>query len=192
MAYPVSMTSPPPRPPSERDAANSDAAWTLVRWIGIPLVLVAALYFVQRTLDERPLVVVTNSGAMRSPEEIAAAHPIQPRPSQAPAIGAPAPLFPVSPTTTDSTTAPLPNAAPQPLSQPSPDYPGRALEADKEGVVRLRLSIAPDGHVAASEVISAEPDGWFERAAQAGVMRWRYAPSEFGGTAEVDVEFKLN
>jgi len=31
--------------------ANAEHGWTLVRWIGIPLILVAALYFVQRTLD---------------------------------------------------------------------------------------------------------------------------------------------
>ena len=126
-----------------------------------------------------------------SPEEIAAAHPITPQAPQAPAIGAPSPLVPVAPTA-PAPTAPLTNAAPQPISQPGPTYPRRALEAEREGVVRLRLSIAPDGHVAAAEVLRAEPSGWFESAAKDGVQRWRYEPSEFGGTAEVDVEFKLN
>jgi TonB family protein len=58
-------------------------------------------------------------------------------------------------------------------------------------VVRLRLTIAPDGHVSDAKVVQAEPSGWFDRAAQDGVKRWRYVPSERGGTTEVDVEFKL-
>lgn len=186
------MTTPQPSPP-HNDSANTDAVWTLVRWIGIPLVLVAALYFVQRTLDQGPMAVVTNRGPMMSPEEMAAAHPIKPQTPQAPATGAPAPLVPQVPTASEPTiAAPLPGAVPQPLSQPSPNYPQRALDEEKEGVVRLRLSITPDGRVAASEVLAARPSGWFERAAKDAVSRWRYTPSEFGGTAEVDVEFKLN
>jgi len=181
-----------PATPTNRDTANAEHGWTLVRWIGIPLLLVGALYFVQRTLDERPLVVVTNQGPMMSPEEMAKAHPIRPQAPQAPATSAPAPLVPVAPTTGEPTSMPLPNAAPQPLSQPSPNYPQRALEEEKEGVVRLRLSITPDGHVSDATVIRAEPSGWFERAAKDVVERWRYEPSEFGGTTEVDVEFKLN
>jgi protein TonB len=77
------------------------------------------------------------------------------------------------------------------ISQPAPTYPPRALDAEREGVVRLHLSIAPDGSVTRARILSAQPSGWFERAAEDGVKRWRYAPSEFGGTADVDVEFKL-
>ena len=172
-------------------AANTDAAWTLVRWIGIPLVLVAALYFVQRTLDEKPMVVVTNRGPMLTPEEMAAAHPLQPQAPVAPAATAPAPLVPIAPPVADPAVPPSLDTVPQPISQPGPVYPQRALDAEKEGVVRLRLFITPDGRVTATKVLDAEPSGWFERAAEDGVKRWRYAPSEFGGTAEVDVEFKL-
>ena len=167
---------------------NTEAAWTLVRWLGIPIVLVAALYFIQRSYDERPFVVVTDHGAMPSPDQIAAAHPIQPT---APATTGPAPLVPVAPPVSEPTMPGAPEAALRPLSQPSPSYPPRALEAEKEGVVRLRLSIAPDGHVSDAKVVRSEPSGWFDRAAEEGVRRWRYAPSEFGGTTEVDVEFKL-
>ncbi|MBI1209940.1 MAG: TonB family protein [Alphaproteobacteria bacterium] len=168
---------------------NADAGWTLVRWFGIPIILVAALYFVQRTLDERPLVVVTNRGPMLTTEEMAAAHPIQPPAPTGPATNAPTQLSPVAPAAPQPAT--LANTTPQALAQPSPSYPQRALDAEREGVVRLRLYITPDGHVAEAKVLRAEPEGWFERAAQDGVKRWRYAPSEFGGTAEVDVEFKL-
>jgi protein TonB len=172
-------------------AANADAAWTLVRWIGIPLVLVAALYFVQRALDEKPMVVVTNHGPMLTPEEMAAAHPVQPQSPATTANIVPAPLVPIAPPMTEPAQQIQADAVPQPISQPGPTYPQRALDAEKEGVVRLRLFITPDGRVAATKILRAEPSGWFERAAEDGVKRWRYTPSEFGGTAEVDVEFKL-
>jgi TonB family protein len=176
--------------PPQVTQAHADAGWTLVRWFVIPIVLVAALYFVQRTLDERPFVVVTNHGPMMAPEEMAAAHPLQPQ-TPAPAPATPAPLTPATPGPTISSEEPIPGAEPQALSQPAPAYPPRALDAEKEGVVRLHLYVAPDGHVTHAKVLSAQPTGWFERAAEEGVKHWRYAPSEFGGTADVDVEFKL-
>jgi TonB family protein len=177
------------RPPLDREA-HADAAWTLVRWIGIPLILVAALYFVQRALDDRAFVVVTDRGVMPSPAEIAASkpgmrgQPLQPSqvtPLVPPAVAPSPPVAPLSD----------PVVALEALEQPAPIYPERALQAEKEGVVRLRLSIAPDGSISRATVLSAEPPGWFERAAQEGVGRWRYEPSENGGTAVVDVEFKL-
>ena len=176
-----------PLAPSQQ-AANADHAWTLVRWLGIPIVLVIAVYFVQRSRDERPYVVVTNHGAMLSPEEIAAA-PVTPvTATQAPAPSVP--LVPLVPAPRTAMPAP-PIERLQPISQPSPPYPPRALEAEREGVVRLRLTITPGGTVDSAVVLSAEPRGWFEHAAQDGVRRWRYEPSERGGTADVDVEFKL-
>jgi periplasmic protein TonB len=168
---------------------NVEHGWTLARWFGIPIALVAALYFVQRAYDEQPFVVVTDRGAMPSPDQIAAAPRTTPA---ALATGSPAPLVPVAPPISDPIApATLSDAAPQALSQPSPPYPQRALEAEKEGVVRLHLTITPDGRVSDAVVISAEPPGWFDRAAEEGVRRWLYAPSAQGGTTEVDVEFKL-
>jgi TonB family protein len=174
---------------SPHRVSNADAGWTLARWFGIPIALVAALYFIQRAYDEQPFVVVTDRGAMPSPDQIAAAPRTTPA---APATGSPAPLVPVAPPGSEPLApASLPDAAPQALSQPSPPYPQRALEAEKEGVVRLRLTITPDGHVSDAVVVSSEPPGWFDRAAEDGVRRWLYAPSAHGGTTEVDVEFKL-
>jgi protein TonB len=115
------------------------------------------------------------------------------RPAE-PATGSPAPLVPVAPAISEP-LAPAPaipsDFVPQALSQPSPPYPQRALEAEREGIVRLRLTITPDGRVSDAVVVSSQPPGWFERAAENGVRRWRYAPSEYGATTEVDVEFKL-
>ena len=170
-------------------AANVDAAWTLVRWVGIPIVLVAAIYFIQRTYDERPYVVVTDHGAMPSAEQIAATpsatQPTQAPPSSTAPLIAPPPSLPVP-------AQPLaPPIILQPVSQPSPPYPARALDAEREGTVRLRLNIAPDGSVSEAVAIRGEPPGWFERAAEMGARRWRYAPPGRAMTTEVDVEFKL-
>jgi periplasmic protein TonB len=78
-----------------------------------------------------------------------------------------------------------------PVSKPPPRYPQRALEADKEGVVRIQIKILPDGSVGDATVISAKPPGYFEQAALAAVKRWRYKASGRNITATVEVEFKL-
>jgi len=178
----------PRQPPLDRKA-HADAASTLVRWFAIPLALVAAIYFIQRAYDEKPFVVVTDHGAMPSAGEIAATPPAVPAsPAGEPPTTAPlVPTVPAPPPLTPET----PTATLRAVAQPSPPYPARALDAEQEGVVRLRLNIAPDGSVSSSQVLNAEPRGWFEHAAQDGVKRWRYEPSELGGTADVDVEFKL-
>lgn len=173
-----------------RRAANADHAWTLMRWVGIPILLVTALYFIQRTYDERPYVVVTDRGAMPSPEEIAA-RPATAPPAQPPVTGQPiAP--PVPPMPLAPAPPPEPDVALRAISQPSPPYPSRALNAEKEGIVRLRLTISPDGEVSDAVALRSEPPGWFERAAESGARRWRYAPPGRAVTTEVDVEFKLN
>lgn len=174
--------------PNSQQSANVDAAWTLVRWIGIPLILVAALYFIERTYDERPYVVVTDHGTMPSPDQIVAAAPAPQSAAPAPTLGAP--LVPSTPPPMAPQPS-VPGEVLRPVERPSPPYPPRALDAEKEGIVRLRLTVAPDGHVVDAVVLRAEPRGWFERAAQDGVRRWRYAPSAMGGAADVDVEFKL-
>ncbi len=179
------------QPNIERDArraANVEHAWTLVRWVGIPLVLMGAVYFIQRTYDERPYVVVTDRGAM--PDQFT----LPPLPAQpaAPLPTTGAPLVPSAPTLTQPARPAGISIAVRPISQPSPPYPPRALDAEKEGSVRLRLTIAPDGQVSDAVAIHGEPPGWFERAAESGARRWRYAPPGRAVTTEVDVEFKLN
>ena len=79
-----------------------------------------------------------------------------------------------------------------PVSRPPIRYPRRAEEQEKEGVVRVRVTIQPDGTVSDVVVVSARPPGWFEQAAIDGVKRWRYKAPGRVVVAEVDVEFKLN
>jgi TonB family protein len=91
-------------------------------------------------------------------------------------------------------TAPPPTdkeIADSPLYKPAPEYPARAILANVEGRVRLSVTIAPDGHVARVEVISAEPPGWFDEAALVAVKTWRYRPPRRKITFEVAIDFTL-
>lgn len=65
----------------------------------------------------------------------------------------------------------------QPTSMVQPLYPHHAIEAEKEGHVRLSITILPDGSVTDVQVISAQPAGYFEQSAVDAVRRWHYAPS---------------
>lgn len=83
------------------------------------------------------------------------------------------------------------STAPPAASKPPPSYPRRALEAEKEGVVQIRIIIQPSGTVSEASVVSARPEGWFETAALSAVKNWRYQPTEHISTTVVEVEFKL-
>jgi TonB family protein len=67
--------------------------------------------------------------------------------------------------------------------------PRRTLEAEKEGFVRLRITMGTEGSVVDATVVDARPSGWFERAAVDAVKRWRYQPS--GRTIQTDVEIEF-
>lgn len=116
----------------------------------------------------------------------------------------PIPLKPQPPveSTADATTIvaekpvppdpPVSNMPPPAASKPPPRYPERALDADKEGVVQIRITIQPNGQVSDADVVSAQPKGWFEEAALAAVKRWRYQASGRISKTVVEIEFKLN
>jgi protein TonB len=87
---------------------------------------------------------------------------------------------------------PVPPAPPRAASKPPPIYPERAIDAEREGVVKLRITIQPNGDVSDAAVVSARPEGWFEAAALQAVRRWRYESSGRTSTTVVEVEFKLN
>jgi len=78
-----------------------------------------------------------------------------------------------------------------PLSKPAPEYPERALFANVEGVVRISVTVAPDGRVINAVVIAAAPEGWFEKSALAAIRKWKYRPPRREITFEVAIEFKL-
>ena len=80
----------------------------------------------------------------------------------------------------------------QPTSQTTPLYPRIALEAEREGHVRLSITILADGSVTDVEIVSAKPPGLFEQSAIDAVSRWRYKPS--GAVRRhvyVDIDYEL-
>ncbi len=63
-----------------------------------------------------------------------------------------------------------------------PPYPESKRRMEQEGVLRLRLSVGPDGRVTTVEPVGAA-DSEFLAAARAHLIRaWRYAPAKEGGT----------
>ncbi|MBL8781254.1 MAG: TonB family protein [Alphaproteobacteria bacterium] len=175
---------------SEED--TSALSW-LGRWIGIPLLIVIALYYLEPLLrggsdiDVVPSVTRQRVQPYPFPEGATGpslAPPEIPRPERAPPPVPTAPLAPPDMSSADIVA--------NPISQPQPQYPQRALEAEKEGIVRLRITIGPDGSVIDAQVVSAQPRGWFENAAINAVKRWRYQPSGRTIQTEVEIEFKLN
>jgi protein TonB len=116
-------------------------------------------------------------------------------PPPAPVKVPPVPLKPQPPaeSTADATTILSDKQViDNPVSKPLPRYPQRALEAEKEGVVRVRVTIQPDGTVSDAVVVYSKPEGWFESAALAAVKRWRFKAPGRVVVGEVEVEFKLD
>lgn len=181
---------PPERKLPRLKAEHASALSWLARWIGIPLVVVAAIYYAEPLLRGGGVEVVPTVTRQRVqpypfPEGATGpslAPPEVPRPERLPP---PAPPALEPPMTGAEVVA-------NPISQPQPQYPQRALEAEREGTVRLRITIGPDGSVIDAEVLHAQPRGWFENAALNAVKRWRYQPSGRTIQTEVEIEFKLN
>ena len=167
---------------------DSAALTWLAKWIGIPLLAVIAIYY-SEYLWRGPIEVqtVTRQEVRPYPFPDGAAGPTL-APPEVPRLPPPPPVVPVPP---PPPTTPSQIVA-RPLSQPQPVYPRRALEAEREGFVRLRITIQPDGSVSDAVVTEARPSGWFENAALDAVRRWRYHPSDRIIVTPVEIQFKLN
>ena len=63
-----------------------------------------------------------------------------------------------------------------PLVRIPPQYPQRAASRSIEGWVQLEFTITESGGVEDIVVIAAEPSGYFERAAERALARWKYKP----------------
>ena len=167
---------------------DSDALTWLGKWIGFPLLLVVAVYY-SEYLWRGPVEVqtVTRQEVRPYPFPDGAAGPTlaPPEIERLPPPPPPVALEPPAPPTPSQIVA-------RPLSQPQPIYPRRALEAEREGYVRLRITIQPDGSVSDAVVTDSRPSGWFENAALDAVRRWRYQPSDRTIVTPVEIQFKLN
>ncbi len=73
------------------------------------------------------------------------------------------------------------DSPPRPLARVRPLYPFRARERGTEGFVRLAFVVRADGPVGKADVVRAEPEGVFDRAALAAIRRWRFDPGTKDG-----------
>ncbi len=173
---------------------ESDALTWLGKWLGIPFLVVLAIYyseFLWRGSNVNVVPTVTRQEVKPYPFPDGATVPTLAPPDipRAPRQPSPPPSLvfeaPPAPPTPSQIVA-------RPIEQPKPIYPRRALEAEREGVVRLRITIQPDGSVSDAVVSSAQPPGWFEDAAIAAVKKWRFHSGDHIIVTPVEIEFKLN
>jgi len=69
------------------------------------------------------------------------------------------------------------------LHREAPAYPPAVREIGIEGSVEVALIVLRDGTVGWVRALKAEPRGYFEQAAVAGVRAWRFRPARSGGEA---------
>ena len=181
-------------PAGDPHAADKAALWWLARWIGLPLLAVIGIYQAEPLIrgwgDAEFVPVVTQQEVQAYPFDENAQGPSLAPPDIPPLAPLPFPALP-------GAAAPAPAATPaeivaRPLEQPRPRYPQRALEREKEGVVRVRLTIAPDGTVSEAVVVASQPAGLFDQAALDAVRRWRYQAPGRPLVTEAVIEFKLD
>lgn len=71
--------------------------------------------------------------------------------------------------------------APVALQREVPAYPEAVRGIGIEGSVEVALTILRDGRVGWITILHADPPGYFEQAALAGVRRWRFEPARQDG-----------
>lgn len=78
------------------------------------------------------------------------------------------------------------------LNNIKPFYPSQAIRQRHEGVVQVKVTIQPDGHV--SNVSISKSSGFFEldTAARETAQRWEFAPISHAEDAVYPVTFDLN
>ncbi|TMP16582.1 energy transducer TonB [Pseudoalteromonas sp. S2721] len=81
----------------------------------------------------------------------------------------------------------------QAVMRVEPIYPIQAAEQGISGSVVLKYDILPSGATSNVSVVSAEPEGVFNREAKRALKKWQYAPSESGfKNALVQLDFALD
>jgi protein TonB len=78
-----------------------------------------------------------------------------------------------------------------------PPYPASEQHAQREGVVRLRVTIGPDGRVTAVERLSATSDAFWLATQRQALGRWRFRPATLDGhpvegSQVMTVQFRLD
>jgi TonB family protein len=75
----------------------------------------------------------------------------------------------------------------RPMIQIQPEYPETAVAEGIQGFVDLDVTVGEQGTVEGATIVASVPEGVFDAAARAAVMRWRY-PAEAGRGAQSVVE----
>lgn len=83
-----------------------------------------------------------------------------------------------------------------PVVRIPPNYPRGAKQAGIQGYVTMAVTINPDGTVSGVEVIEADPQRLFDKAATDAMKRWKFRPKIVDGQpvsqrARQTIEFKL-
>jgi len=73
--------------------------------------------------------------------------------------------------------------APVAIRREAPAYPTAVREIGIEGSVEVALTVLADGSIGWVRVVRADPPGYFEQAAIAGVRAWRFQPARAGDRA---------
>ncbi|CAH2604906.1 Energy transducer TonB [Rhodovastum atsumiense] len=78
-----------------------------------------------------------------------------------------------------------------------PVYPADSARFGEQGVVVVRMHIAPDGHVDTVELLQSSGYSRLDRAAQGALARWRFTPAVRNGVPvdsvqDLPVRFRLN
>ncbi len=73
------------------------------------------------------------------------------------------------------------------ISNPVPPYPEMAKTLHLAGVVKVRVVIAPDGHIKATQVLGGHP--LLVDAVEKTLEKWKYAPASGESTALLEFEF---
>jgi periplasmic protein TonB len=191
-------------------ATGALASGLWLRWHPKPATLAPSETVVASAPDHRPLPAPMAGGTTNLPESAAPA-PGAPhivsvasetaRPQDADSLAADAIASPAEAAQEPTLPASEPSAAdgdrgPQVIDRSQPAYPADALRVRAEGVVRLRVSLDPQGQVVGVSVAETSGTEALDFAALDAARNWHYKPAMRGGQAvagilEVPVDFKL-
>ena len=78
-----------------------------------------------------------------------------------------------------------------------PPYPQSEVRSEREGSVRIRVTISPEGRVIAAERVSATSDAFWQATQRQALSRWRFRPATVDGrpvqgSKTLTVRFRLD